>query len=153
MDEIKRVYVLQQVEEKKLSGRAAAQRLGLSIRQVRRLLVKYRGAGATGLAHGNRGRAPHNRVDEEVRKKIQELSEEEYRDYNDSHFTEELAEEHGLVLYAAQYVVSGEKQGKRAHASVERHATGVGGNARRRLGCCCRPMAAGMTGWKDGGHT
>jgi transposase len=98
MDEIKRVYVIQQVEEKKLSGREAAQRLGLSIRQVRRLLVKYRGAGPSGLGHGNRGRAPHNRVDEEVRKKIQELSEKEYKDYNDSHFTEELAEEHGLVL-------------------------------------------------------
>lgn len=98
MDELKRVYVLEQVEEKKLSGREAAQRLGLSIRQVRRLLVKYREAGAPGLAHGNRGRAPHNRVSEEVRRKIQELSAEEYRDYNDSHFTEELTEEHGVVL-------------------------------------------------------
>lgn len=98
MDEIKRVYVLQQVEEKKLSGREAAERLGLSLRQVRRLLVKYRETGASGLAHGNRGRAPHNRVDDEVRQKIQELSEQEYRDYNDSHFTEELAEEQGLVL-------------------------------------------------------
>jgi transposase len=98
MDEIKRVYVLQQVEEKKLSGREAAQRLGLSLRQVRRLLAKYRRAGASGLAHGNRGRAPNNRVDEAVRKKIQELSEQEYKDYNDSHFTEELAEEQGLVL-------------------------------------------------------
>jgi transposase len=98
MDEIKRVYVLQQVEERKLSGREAAQRLSLSLRQVRRLLVKYRREGASGLGHGNRGRAPKNRVNGEVRKKIQELSEEEYKDYNDSHFTEELAGEHGLVL-------------------------------------------------------
>ncbi len=98
MEEIKRGYVLQQVEEKKLSGREAAQRLGLSLRQTRRLLVKYRQAGAAGLAHGNRGREPNNRVNEAVRKKIQELSEKEYKDYNDSHFTEELAEEHGLVL-------------------------------------------------------
>ena len=73
MDEIKRVYVLQQMEERKLSGREAAQRLGLSLRQVRRLLVKYRREGASGLAHGNRGRAPKNRVNGEVRKKIQEL--------------------------------------------------------------------------------
>ncbi|RPI69016.1 MAG: ISNCY family transposase, partial [Geobacteraceae bacterium] len=46
MEEIKRGYVLQQVEEKKLSGREAAQRLGLSMRQTRRLLVKYGQAGA-----------------------------------------------------------------------------------------------------------
>jgi hypothetical protein len=35
MEEIKREYVHQQVEEKKLSGREAAQRLGLSLQQVR----------------------------------------------------------------------------------------------------------------------
>ena len=46
------------------------------------MLVKYRGAWPSGPAHGNRGRAPHNRADKEVRKKIQELSEQEYKDYN-----------------------------------------------------------------------
>ena len=98
MDEIKRIYVLQQIEEKKLTCREAAQRLGLSIRQVRRILAKYRKEGAAGIGHANRGRVPNNRVSEEIRKRIQELSGEEYQDYNDSHFTEELAEEHGLVL-------------------------------------------------------
>jgi transposase len=98
MDEIKRGYVLEAVIEHKLSGREAAERLGLSVRQVRRLIGKYRRGGAAGLAHGNRGRAPRNRVEAEVRQKVQRLSEEAYRDYNDSHFTEELADEHGLVL-------------------------------------------------------
>ena len=45
MDEIKRMYVLLQVEERKLSQREAAQPLGLSLRQVRRLLEKYRWEG------------------------------------------------------------------------------------------------------------
>ena len=45
MDEIKRMYVLLQVEERKLSRREAAQPLGLSLRQVRRLLEKYRWEG------------------------------------------------------------------------------------------------------------
>jgi len=98
MNEIKRGYVLEAVKEHKLSGRQAAERLGLSVRQVRRLIGKYRRAGAAGLGHGNRGRAPHNRVEAEVRQKVQELSEEAYQDYNDSHFAEELADEHGLVL-------------------------------------------------------
>jgi hypothetical protein len=47
-----------------------------------------------GLVHGNRGRTANNRVDEHVRVKIQELAQEEYKDYNDSHFTEELIDEH-----------------------------------------------------------
>jgi hypothetical protein len=68
------------------------------VRQVRRLLAKYRQEGVPGLVHGNRGRTANNRVDERVRVKIQELAEEEYKDYNDSHFTEELVDEHGLIV-------------------------------------------------------
>ena len=49
MYKIKQVYVLQQMEERKLSGREAAKRLGLSLRQVRRLLEKYCREGASGL--------------------------------------------------------------------------------------------------------
>ena len=98
MNEIKRLYVLEQVEDKKMTGTEAARRLGISLRHMRRLVAKYRESGASSLAHGNRGRAAHNRIDEAVRKKILELTEAEYRDYNDSHLTEELADEHGLKV-------------------------------------------------------
>jgi transposase len=98
MDEIKRHHVLQLVEENRLTGVEASKHLGLSVRQVRRLLAKYRKEGMPGLVHGNRGRTANNRVDEQVRVKIQELAEKEYKDYNDSHFTEELIDEHGLIV-------------------------------------------------------
>jgi transposase len=98
MNEIKRVYAIQQIEEGKFTGPQAAQYLDLSLRQVRRLVARYRKQGATGLIHGNRGRPAHNRVQEAKRSKIEQLMEEQYQDYNDSHFTEELAEEHGLQI-------------------------------------------------------
>jgi transposase len=98
MNEIKRVYVLQQVQDHQLTGRQAGEVLGLSIRQVRRLIAKYRQQGAPGLVHGNRGRAAKNRLEERVRARIRALAEEEYQDYNDSHFTEELVEQHGLEV-------------------------------------------------------
>ncbi len=98
MNEIKRVYVLQQVQDHQLTGRQAAERLGISLRQVRRLIAKYREHGAPGLVHGNRSRAPNNRLDERLRAQIRELAQEAYQDYNDSHFTEELAEQHGLKV-------------------------------------------------------
>jgi transposase len=91
--DIKRLYVIQQVEDKKLSGVEAGKHLGLSLRQIRRLVARYGEKGATGLLHGNRGRAAHNRTEEKGRAEIRKLAEEDYRDYNDSHFTEELAEE------------------------------------------------------------
>jgi len=42
MNEIKKLYVVQQVEDKKLTGSEAAQHVKLSLRQVRRLVAKYR---------------------------------------------------------------------------------------------------------------
>ena len=98
MDEIRKLEVIQKVEGKQLTGKEAANRLRLSERQVRRLIAKYRGQGPPGLVHGNRGRVANNRIPEETRAKVLELAEDGYRDYNDSHFTEELAEQHGIEI-------------------------------------------------------
>jgi len=98
MNEIKRLHILQQIVDQQITGKQAAQRLGLSLRQIRRMIASYREKGAAGLVHGNRGRKPNNRVDETVREKIIGLSKKEYQDYNDSHFTEELAEKHAVEV-------------------------------------------------------
>lgn len=44
----------------------AADALGLSVRQVRRILAAYRKEGAAALAHGNRGRIPSHALDPAV---------------------------------------------------------------------------------------
>jgi len=51
-----RVEVLNLVERGGLVGRDAGALMGLSVRQVRRLLAGYRREGVAALAHGNRGR-------------------------------------------------------------------------------------------------
>ena len=98
MNEIKRLNLLQKVVGQQMSASQAAELLGLSLRQVRRLVAQYRQQGAPGIAHGNRGKTPSNQIKEDVRSKILELAENQYRDYNDCHFTEELAEKHGLQV-------------------------------------------------------
>jgi transposase len=98
MKEIKRLYVMQQMADKQLTGPQAAELLGLSLRQIRRLVAKYREQGAPGLVHGNRGRAPNNRIEEVWRARIWELAQEKYKDYNDSQFTEELEEKYDLKV-------------------------------------------------------
>lgn len=89
---------MQQIESQQLTARQAGELLGLSIRQIRRLNAKYREKGALGLAHGNRGQKPNNRIDEEIRSEILKLAKDRYTDYNDSHLTEVLAEKHGLEV-------------------------------------------------------
>jgi transposase len=93
LKELKRMQMLQQIEAGQMTAGQAAEILGVSLRHTRRLIARYREQGAEGLVHGNRGRPAHNRITEAVRAKIEELAEGKYRDYNDSHFTEELEDE------------------------------------------------------------
>ncbi|HIE57619.1 MAG TPA: ISNCY family transposase [Anaerolineales bacterium] len=96
--EQKRLMVLNEVEAGRLKGREAAAVLGLSLRQVRRLLAAYRERGAAGLAHGNRGRISSRRLPEATRERIVELARTPYADYNDQHLTEVLWERHDIQV-------------------------------------------------------
>jgi len=96
--EQKRLLVLNEVLAGRITGKIAAGVLGLSLRHTRRLIAAYRQKGASGLAHGNRGRKPVNKLDETVAEEIVRLAQGNYLDYNDCHFTEELAERHGIAV-------------------------------------------------------
>ncbi|HSM58772.1 MAG TPA: ISNCY family transposase [Candidatus Sulfomarinibacteraceae bacterium] len=96
--EQKRLLVMNEVLAGRLTGQEAADVLGLSLRQTRRLLAGYRCRGAAALMHGNRGREPANKLDAAVEAEIVRLARSEYRDYNDSHFTEELAERQEIAV-------------------------------------------------------
>ncbi len=85
-------------EAGKVHAQRAAELLGISKRQFRRLVAAYRQRGIAALAHGNRGRVSTNRISEQVRQEILRLAKETYRDYNDCHFTEELAERSEPIL-------------------------------------------------------
>ncbi len=92
--------VLTHVLAGELDHDAAAAVLGLSTRQVRRLLDRYRADGAAAFVHGNRGRCPANRVDPTIRAQIVELATTTYTGFNPVHLAETLAEEVGFVLSA-----------------------------------------------------
>ena len=59
--ELRQVHVIHQVMEKQLTQVEAGEVIGLSDRQVRRLLKRVRGEGDRGLVHRSRGR-PSNRA-------------------------------------------------------------------------------------------
>ena len=62
--ELARLHVLNNVLEYQVPIDQAAEILGVSERHARRLLKAYRREGAAALAHGNRGRRPHNAIPE-----------------------------------------------------------------------------------------
>lgn len=96
--EQKRLRVITELDAGRVSAQEAADVLGLSSRQVWRLVAAFRKEGAAGLAHGNRGREPVNKTPRRICEQVQALARKQYADYNDSHMTEELEKEHQIVI-------------------------------------------------------
>src|SRR5512137_190078 len=105
----KREYVLREMDAQRMIAAEAARSLGLSERQVRRLLAAYRQEGAAAVVHGNRGRTPTNALTPDVRQTILDLARTTYIGFNQTHFTEKLYTDHDLAVSRAtvQRVLSG----------------------------------------------
>src|SRR3972149_4514408 len=87
-----RARVLNQVERREITGQQAAALVGVSLRQVRRLLAGYRKEGVRALAHGNRGRRRTHALSEETRKRVVALAQDPYGGLNHHHLQELLVE-------------------------------------------------------------
>jgi len=96
--EQKRLIILNKVEVKQLSRDKAKELLGISSRHLKRIIAAYRKEGAAALAHGNRGKRPHNALDEGLKKQVLELAQEKYTDFNFQHFTDSLKEREGIDI-------------------------------------------------------
>ncbi len=96
--EQKRAKVLNEVLSGRMLQRQAAQLLGVSERQLRRILAAYREEGVASLPHGNRGRAAHNQTQEAHRDRVVALANGKYKGFNHTHLTEKLVAVEGLEL-------------------------------------------------------
>lgn len=98
--EQRRVEILTRLVAGTLSSIQAAELLGVSERQVRRLRESYRQDGLAAVIHGNQGRAPANRTDQEIVRRLHELVGEggKYRGLNVCHLQELLAEHDAIAL-------------------------------------------------------
>lgn len=100
-EEQRRLKVLTEVRAGHVLAREAAQVLKLSLRHCRRLLARFRRLGAAGLAHGNRGRPPHNRLPASLQRQVVRLAKTRYAGFNHQHLTEHLVESHHLRVSRA----------------------------------------------------
>lgn len=60
--------------------------------------MNYTGMDLAGLVHKNRGSRPSNVIHDSLKTKILRLHEDEYFDFNDTHYTEMLAEHEGIFV-------------------------------------------------------
>lgn len=96
--EMDRVAVVRKVLSKRLLQREAAIQLGLSVRQVQRLVRAYRDTGDAGLVSRRRGRRPNNALDAALRREVMGWVGKRYADFGPTLACEKLTEVHGYRL-------------------------------------------------------
>lgn len=93
-----RLEALCRVRRKELTMKSAAEVMGLSVRQARRVWKRFKELGDVGLVHGLRGRVSNRRLSEEVGRRIVKLHQERYGDFGPTLACEKLGEAHGLQV-------------------------------------------------------
>ena len=96
--ELSRLDVIQRVCRKSLKQRQAAELLGLSVRQVKRLSRQYRREGAAALVSKRRGRPSNHRLAPETVSAAAQLLRSRYADFGPTLAHEKLRDAHGLSL-------------------------------------------------------
>lgn len=73
MKETERISVMDNLIVKRIKQKHAAKQLGITVRQVQRVLVRYKKDGAAGLVHKNRGQSGNRSIPQKEKDKAIEL--------------------------------------------------------------------------------
>jgi transposase len=98
MRELDRLKCIQAIVDGDLRPARAAERLGLTTRQIRRLANRYRAEGPVGLIARSRNRPSNNRLEPSVEAQVAEILRTQYPDFGPTLASEKLAARHGIVL-------------------------------------------------------
>ena len=89
---------MQQLRAKRITQAQAAEQLGLTVRQVKRLWRAYRAGGAKALVSRRRGRPSNNQLPADVKAQARKLIGQHYADFGPTLAHEKLTEVHHLTL-------------------------------------------------------
>ena len=114
-----RLVALKKAKKKLITQREAAEELGLSVRQVKRLIYALKKHGDQAVVHGLRGRPSNRRIEERVeREAVKILSAPVYQGFGPTLAAEYLRKRHGIEVSketARQWMMRGKLwRGKQA---------------------------------------
>ena len=98
--EIRRLHFIQSVLEKVITQAEAAETIGVSERQVRRIAKRVREEGDIGLIHRSRGRVSNNAISAKLKNRVLNLYKEHYPDFGPTLAAEKLLERDKIALSA-----------------------------------------------------
>jgi transposase len=96
--ELDRAAIVQECIAKRIHNAEAAELLGVSVRQLRRLKHRFKTEGAKGLASQKRGRASNNQLPSETKAQAKTLLHTHYADFGPTLAHEKVFEVHHLLL-------------------------------------------------------
>ena len=96
--ETKRLHIIHQALDKRITQKKAAELVGLSSRQLRRMLKRVREEGDDGISHRSRGKASNRRVPKKIKDKALKLFKEKYSDFGPTFASEKLLDVHEIKL-------------------------------------------------------
>jgi hypothetical protein len=96
-EERDRLVTLKKAKKKLIKKQVAAEELDVSVRHVRRLLVRLKEEGDRSVIHGLKGKPSHRRIEDTIEKQAVEiLSAEVYRGFGPTLASEYLSKKHGI---------------------------------------------------------
>ena len=98
LDEVNRLKIIQDVVDRRLTTQMASQRLGISDRQCRRLLSRYRESGPLGMANRRRGKPSNNQLPDGLAQYALSIIRDRYTDFGPTLACDKLAELHDVHL-------------------------------------------------------
>lgn len=96
MKELKKYEVIKELVDHNGNKERASIKLGISRRQVDRLIIKYKEKGKSEFVHGNRSRKPANTLDKSISEDIILLYKSKYQGWNFNHFKEFLKRDENI---------------------------------------------------------
>ena len=90
MNEQQKYEVIKDLVDHNGNKNRASKKLGISRRQINRLIIKYKESGKNAFVHGNRSKKPVNALDKSLSEDIILLYKNKYQDWNFQHFKEFL---------------------------------------------------------------
>ena len=96
MNEQEKYEVIKELVDHNGNKNRAGKKLGISRRQIDRLIIIYKEKGKAGFVHGNRTRKPVNALDKSISEDIILLYKNKYYDFNFNHFKEFLKKDENL---------------------------------------------------------
>ena len=98
MNEKEKYKIIKELVDHNGNKNRASKKLGLSRRQIDRLIIIYKEKGKSGFVHGNRSKKPIHTKDKSISEDIILLYKTKYYDFNFNHFKEFLEKDENIIV-------------------------------------------------------